>query len=120
MVQKFIESIKVLAVLDSSGRNVFETNGALAAPRYLMFSVPEDLHLLLRKASYLSGEIFPVPRNANYSNGVTKNTRVVCTYIKEYILNQTVDVNAKDDKKIIQDGSQIDTMDGYNPNKSGN
>jgi hypothetical protein len=113
MVQKFIESIKVLAVLDSSGKNVFETNGALSAPRYLMFSVPEDLHLLLRKASYLSGEIFPVPRNAKYSSGNTKETRVVSTFIKEYILNQTIDVNAKDNNTIINsqnNSSQIDTM----------
>jgi len=111
MIQKFIESIKVLAVLDSAGKNVFETNGALQSPRYLMFSVPEDLHLLLRKAVLLGSDIFPVPRNANYSNGVTKNTRVVCTYLKEYILNQAVDVNAKDDKLIIQEGSKIDTME---------
>ena len=76
-----------------------------------MFSVPEDLHLLLRKAVLLGSDIFPVPRNANYSNGVTKNTRVVCTYLKEYILNQAVDVNAKDDKLIIQEGSKIDTME---------
>ncbi len=113
MVQKFIESIKVLAVVDSSGKSVFETNGALLAPAYLYFSVPEDMHLLLRKASYLSGEIFPVPRNAKYSSGNTKETRVVSTFIKEYILNQTIDVNAKDNNTIINsqnNSSQIDTM----------
>lgn len=112
MIQKFIESIKVLAVLDGSGKNVFETNGALPAPAYLMFSVPEDLHLLLRKAAAVGVTIFPVPRNANYSNGVTKNTRVVSTYLKEYILSKTVNVDEKDEKLTIQsqDGSQIDVM----------
>ena len=112
MIQKFIESIKVLAVLDSSGKSVFETNGALPTPQYLMFSVPEDLHLLLRKASAINVRIFPVPRNANYSNGVTKNTRVVSTYLKEFILSKTVNVDEKDEKLTIksQDGSQIDVM----------
>ena len=102
MLQKFIESIKVLAVTDSAGKSVFETNEKLAQPAFLIFSVPEDLHLLLRKASYLSGTIFPVPRNANYSNGNPKETRVVCTKIKEYILDQTIDVDVKDKKKNIQ------------------
>lgn len=112
MVQKFIESINVLAVVDGSGKSVFETNGALQNPAYLIFSVDEKTHLLLRKASYLSGEIFPVPRNANYSNGNTKQTRVVCTYIEQYILNQTVDVNTKDHNITINndDGSKIDAM----------
>ncbi len=103
ILQKFIESIKVLAVTDSTGgKSVFETNGALLSPSYLVFSVPEDLHLLLRKASYLSGEIFPVPRNASYSNGTPKETKIVCTYIKEYILKQTIDVDLKDNNKVIK------------------
>lgn len=112
MVQKFIESIKVLAVLDSGGKSVFETNGALSAPAYLMFSVPEDIHLLLQKATFLDSTIFPVPRNANYSNGTPRETRVVSTYIKEYILNRAVDVNAKDHNLTINtdDGSKIDAM----------
>ena len=114
MIQKFIESIKVLGVLDSSGKSVFETNGALPTPAYLMFSVPEDIHLLLKKADYF-GELIPVPRNANYSNGTPRETRVVSTYIKEYVLNKSVDVNAKDKNtsSIIStdDGnSKIDTM----------
>ena len=102
MLQKFIESIKVLAVVDSTGgKSVFETNGALLTPKYLIFSVPEDLYLLLKKASMLSGTIFPVPRNASYSNGTPKETKIVCTYIKEFILKQTVDVNLKDGNKVI-------------------
>ncbi len=113
IVQKFIESIKVLAVVDGGGKSVFETNGALPAPARLIFSVPDDLYLLLTKASYLSGEIFPVPRNANYSNGTPKDTKIVCTYIKEYILNQTIDVNSKDKSNMIiqgQDGNNLDVM----------
>ena len=100
IVAKFIESIKVLYVIDGSGNNIFETNKTPVAPSYLVFEVPEDMHLLLRYASNLSGTIFPVPRNAEYSKD-PKPTRIVNTTIENYILEQTVDVEA-------QDGGYID------------
>ena len=99
MLGKFIESIKVLAVTSSDGKSVFETEKNPGTPSYLIFSVPEDLHLLLRKASYLNGTIFPVPRNAEYSKN-PKETRVVSTFIQTHILDQTVDVQEEDDKLI--------------------
>lgn len=95
MLGKFIESIKVLSVTDSEGNNVFETIEDSKTPTYLMFSVPEDLHLLLRKASYLDGQIFPVPRNAEYSNN-PKETRVVSSRIQNYILDKSIDVESQD------------------------
>lgn len=91
LVGKFIESIKVLAVTDSSFNNIFEKSGTLDTPAYLIFSVPEDMHLLLRKALYLSGEIFPVPRNAEYSDN-PKPTRISSSYIEKLILDQTINV----------------------------
>ncbi|UKI56964.1 MAG: hypothetical protein L6V81_06035 [Clostridium sp.] len=53
-------------------------------PAYLMFAVPEELHLLLRKAIYKKVNLFPVPRNAEYSLN-PKSTRVSSSYIKELI-----------------------------------
>ncbi len=95
MLGKFIESIKVLSVTDAEGNNVFETIEDNKTPTYLMFSVPEDMHLLLRKASYLDGQIFPVPRNAEYSNN-PKETKVVSSRIQNYILDKTIDVANQD------------------------
>lgn len=66
---KLIESIQVLAVRDSSGKDVFwdSTAGDTAM---LLFTVPEDFHFLLKTAELISGysiKIIPVPRNAAYS-----------------------------------------------------
>lgn len=85
-IGKFIESIRVLAVTDNNGQNIFETKDTPVAPKYLIFSVDEDLHLLLKKAIYLGNrtEIFPVPRNAAYSKN-PKDTKVVNSYIQKYI-----------------------------------
>ena len=92
MVGKFIESIKVLAVVDGSGNSVFETIDNPKTPSYLMFSVPEDIHLLLRKVQFSGGSLFPVPRNAEYSKNPGK-TRVVSSDIKKQIEKNTLSVD---------------------------
>lgn len=95
LVGKFIESIKVLAVTDSEFNNIFEKTNNMSEPAYLIFSVPEDMHLLLRKAMYLSGNIFPVPRNAEYSEN-PKPTRISSSYLQNLILSQTINVSEED------------------------
>ena len=85
VIGKFIESIRVLTVTDGSGQNIFETKDTPNAPKYLIFSVDEELHLLLKKTIYLgNGELFPVPRNAEYSKN-PKETKVVNSAIQKYI-----------------------------------
>lgn len=89
---KFIESIKVLSVIDGDGNNVFEKTVDVSTPSNLVFAVDEEYHLLLRKASYLSGTIVPVPRNADYSAN-PGDTKVSSSYIRQYILRQTLTVD---------------------------
>lgn len=67
---KFIESIKVLDVKDSSGNHVFKGNESSSNPAVILFAVKDDMYLLLKKAELLSTnsiEILPVLRNASYS-----------------------------------------------------
>lgn len=97
MIGKFVESIRVLAVTDGRGNNIFETIDDLQSPAYLIFSVDEDLHLLLRKAVFSGGDVFPVPRNAAYSEN-PKPTTVVNSTIKNYILD--LSYNLGDDSKV--------------------
>lgn len=88
---KFIESIKVLAVRDSQGKNVFETTLETRTPSQLLFSVPEDLNLLLMKAHYLGLEIVVVPRNSNYTANPGE-TKISSTYLKDLIEDRTGDI----------------------------
>ena len=89
---KFINQIQVLAVKDSSGNNVFKNRDNLGQPDQLLFSVPEDLYLLLKKAQYLGGtNIVPVARNTSYSTNPGE-TEVESDYLKNYILQQTVTI----------------------------
>lgn len=89
LLGKLIESIEVLAVKDSSGNHVFENSSAGLKPSSLIFAVPEDMHLLLRKAGYLNGQLVPVPRNKSYSENPSA-TVVSSEYIQDFILSQTV------------------------------
>ena len=54
MFGKFISNVKILDVKDSEGKHVFEDGADARTPAYMMFALPEDMHLLFRKAIYLS------------------------------------------------------------------
>lgn len=88
---KFIQSIEVLGVKDEEGQNVFETTIETRTPSQLLFAVPDDLYLLLKKAEYLGLEIVIVPRNSSYSANPGE-TLVSSSYLKELILNQTATI----------------------------
>lgn len=84
---KLIEGIKVLAVKDSTGAHIFKKTAAQKDFATLIFSLSEDLHLLLRKASYVSGEIIPVTRNQDYCKN-EDCTKVTSTYLRNLIESQ--------------------------------
>ena len=81
---KLIEGIEVLAVKDSTGKHIFKKSAEQQNASALIFSVPEDMHLLLRKAIYISGNqsLIPVPRNANYNPDTTISSQYLQNLIE--------------------------------------
>ena len=64
---KLISNTEILDVKDSSGNHVFENTSESRTPAYILFAVPEEQHVLIRKAMYLtriSAELIPVPNTA--------------------------------------------------------
>ena len=87
MFGKFIESISVLGVRDSSGKDVFGSTET-RTPAELLFAVPNDMYELLMKAGYVSGiTLVPVPRNKHYTD-LNADT-VTIDYLKNFILAKT-------------------------------
>lgn len=94
MVGKFLSDIKILAVKTSDGKNVFDSTDETLTPAMLIFSLPEEYHLLLRKAAYIGNireyediDIIPVPKA---TKGSTENddkitTTISSSYIKQFI-----------------------------------
>lgn len=87
---KLIRNIEILDVKDSSGRHVFENTDESRVPSSLIFAVPEEIHLLLRKALYLtsvSAELIPVPNTEVLTEEDV--VEVSSEHIKEFILSKT-------------------------------
>ncbi|MEG1495174.1 MAG: RcpC/CpaB family pilus assembly protein [Bacilli bacterium] len=64
MVGKLLENVKILSVLDGSGQPVFENIEEKRTPAMMIFAVPEEYHILLRKTMYLrtyDANLLPVP-----------------------------------------------------------
>ena len=92
---KFIESIKVLSVRDSSGADVFAVSENHRNRSELLFAVKDDLFILLSEASYVGGiDIIPVPRNEAYKNaGAETGTKVSKEEIVNYILEKVSELS---------------------------
>ena len=97
---KFIESIKVLSVRDSSGNDVFADSEVQRNSGELLFAVKDDLFMLLSEASFINDiEIVPVPRNEAYrtegdtENGTQVSKQELVDYILEKVSELSDDVN---------------------------
>lgn len=90
IVGKLIENIKVLAVKDRNGRHVFENSDEDRTPATIIFAVPEDMHILLRKAVELQNvkgvatELIPVPTTESYKSE-PGTLKLASTALKDYI-----------------------------------
>ena len=97
MFGKFISNIEILDVKDSSGRHVFENSEEDRTPAYLLFAVPEETHLLLRKALYLKNyevELILIPNTETLTEADT--VHVSSSQIEEFINSKTAFVSVDD------------------------
>ena len=119
MFGKFINNIKILAVKDAQGRHVFENTTEARTPSYMLFALPEDFHILFRKALYLQNsagvEITLVPATGE----ITEEDKVeVVEEIKNYIEERTKDVDLK--TILSETANQFGTNDVIDPNANPN
>lgn len=113
MVGKLLENVQVLAVKDASGNNVFENTSTTRTPAYLYFGVTDDVHILLRKASYLSSKsvvLFPVPHGMIVEDEEL-STRVSTQYLRDFINANTVVI---DETPVDDNNNDDDDLDDKN------
>lgn len=97
MFGKFLDNIRILAMKDSSGRHVFENSSESRTPAYMLFSLPEDMHLLFRKALYLKG---------SYSVEL-----ILVPITQELTDDEAVSVSSKDIQDFINDKTEMVSVD---------
>lgn len=106
MVGKLIENVEILAVKDSTGKNVFEDSSQERTPAYLIFGVSPEINILLRKTEYMKEYgvvIIPVPHGGEVPT--TGETQVSSVYLKEFINSKTVNI-PEDDNTNVEDNNQ--------------
>ncbi len=92
MVGKLLENIKVLAVLDSNGNNVFANLDEKGTPSMMIFAVPSEYYILLNKAKYLRSvntTLIPVPTDESLKDEPGE-LKLSSTELKDYINSITV------------------------------
>jgi len=89
---RLIKGIKVLAVLDSSGNDVFESSTEERTPSQMWFAVPDELYTLLKKTEYIGGiSVMPIPRNLSYSSH-DREAEIDSQYIYNYIQTKSITI----------------------------
>lgn len=121
MFGKFVSNIEILAVKDSSGQHVFESTDEARVPAYMLFAVPEETHLLLRKALYLTeydAELILVPNTKTLTE--EDAVMVNSTDIENFILDKTQMVDVKDLPSIEESVNNSINQDNNDNNDNNN
>ena len=85
-----IESIEVLAVRDSRGKDVFWDSQA-GDTAFLLFAVRDDYHKLLNVAEMKRIKITPVPRSASYTQN-PGDTNISSDTLYNYIMSKSSEI----------------------------
>ena len=124
MFGKFISNITILDVKDEEGRHVFDDSADVRTPAYMMFALPEDMHLLFRKAIYLSDsygvELILVPNTQKQEKDdmeVYVSSKDIQTFIDEKTKMVSVDeILSSTEDKVNTQGNTSDKKDSSSNN----
>ena len=113
MFGKFLSNVEILDVKDGAGQHVFENTEEARTPAYMLFALPEDMHLLFRKALYLSGsysvELILVPNTQELSkdeNAVMVSSKDIQNFINEKTKMVSVDEILSSTKEVENNKQQ--------------
>ena len=99
MFGKLIENIKIVAVKDSSGEDVFKSSSEVGTPSLLYYGLESDLFVMLMKAPYIDGvELTIIP----HGGAVPKmgDVEVSSDYLRDYIDANTLAIPENEDNGI--------------------
>ena len=100
MFGKMISNIKVLAVTDGQGKDVFRSSQDIGSPAFLNFGLSNELHDLFKKAEYLNGtdiELIVVPHGGAVKEEDLQ-VNVDSDTLRDFIQNKAFDLESADAK----------------------
>ena len=112
MFGKLIENIHVIAVKDSSGKDVFKSSNETGTPAFLYFGLESDYFTMLVKAPYIDGvDLVVIP----HGGAVPKmgDVEVTSDYLRDYIDANTLAIPENEEKDV----NGVDVTDKENNKK---
>ena len=104
---KLFRNIKVLAVHDASGKNVFSDSENLLTPANLVFALSHDNYNLLMRAEYLESQgikLVIAPQGENTTN--EEGALVSSATLRDYVNNHTSSVTDDQIKNTVDQNKQ--------------
>lgn len=113
MVGKFISDVRVLGVKDEYGNDVFESTFEVKIPNTILFGLDKDLHLLMRKASYLSKngvELYAVPRTGTFTQAQKDALvpKVATSFLRDFVIANTVNIEEEQLEEVEQEQTVVE------------
>ena len=105
IIGKLIEGIEILAVKDSSGRHIYKKGPNQNDVEAIIFAVPEEQYLLIKKADYFTKlqdiaeiQFVLVPRGQKYASddGTEITSAVTSEQLQDYINDKTKDIDVSE------------------------
>lgn len=115
MFGKFISNVEILDVKDGAGQHVFDNTEEARTPAYMLFALPEDMHLLFRKAIYLSQqysvELILVPNTQELTDkdSVMVSSEDIQKFINDKTKMVSVDEILSSTKEVVEENKKKDT-----------
>ena len=92
MLGKLISNIEVLAVKDSAGKPVFQNIDENRVPAMVVFAVPEEYYVLLKKSEFMQTydtSLIPVPTNESLKDEPS-DLEISSEQLKDWINEHTI------------------------------
>ncbi len=137
VVGKLLQNVEVLQVKTSDGKNVFDSNDESRVPYVIIFALPEEEHLLMRKINAINNysiasgtssfsriDVIPVPVNTNLKQDDKEiKTEVSSNFLRERILARALpipDEALANDTNFIPNNNEEGTVTPVDPTNSEN
>lgn len=104
---KILRNIKVLAVHDAQGKNVFSDSENVGTPAYIVFALSHDNYNLLMRAEYLQSQgisLVIAPQGENRTN--EEGALVSSATLRDYVNNHTSSVTDDQIKSTVEENKE--------------
>lgn len=104
---KLLRNIKVLAVHDAQGKNVFSDSENVGTPAYIVFALSHDNYNLLMRAEYLQSQgisLVIAPQGENRTN--EEGALVSSATLRDYVNNHTSSVTDDQIKSTVEENKE--------------